>query len=98
MLVFVFVGLKLFRPIRAIAGQWDVGWGRGDGGPGSKGRRPGGPTPFSPFWPGSTPGTLGLVPAPPANGNHPMPGEGGLEVCLLPGGRTPPGPDYIGRL
>ena len=29
-----------------------------------------------------------------ASDGHPIRGEGRLEVCLLPGGRRPPGPEY----
>ena len=47
------------------------------------------------FWSGSTPRALGLI-SPSSNGGHWSPNAGGrLEVCLLPGGRRPPGPDYI---
>ena len=65
-LVFVFVGLKPFRPVRATVELCE-----GVSGPGRNGRRPGEPIPF---WPGSTPSALGLVPTPPANGGHPIPG------------------------
>ena len=41
------------------------------------------------------PSALDLVPTPPANGGYPIPGGGHPipEVCLLPGGRRPPGPE-----
>ena len=71
---FVIVRLNPFRLIWTIASQ---GYGMKDrevtlilGG--KNGRRPGEPIPF---WPGSAPSALGLVPTPPPNGGHPMPGH-----------------------
>ena len=63
----------------------------GDSGPGRNGRRPGEPRPF---WPGSTPSALGLVPTPPANGGHSVPGGGGGDTRPANISLTrPPGPD-----
>ena len=45
--------------------------GATDSGPGRNGRCP---DEAIPFWPGSTPSALGMAPALPANGGHPIPG------------------------
>ena len=66
--LFCFLGLNPFRSSQTIAELWDVGKG-GDIGSGRNGRHPDEPMPF---WPGSTPSALGLVPIPPANGGHPI--------------------------
>ena len=47
-----------------------------------------------PVWPGLTPVQLGwFTPQRPAVVIH----RGRLKVCLLPGGRRPPSPDYVGH-
>ena len=41
--------------------------------------------------------TRRLVRTTPASGGHQLLGVGGLEVRLIPGGRRPSGPCYLGR-
>ena len=86
-----FVGLKPFRPIRTIAGLWDVGK-EGDSDPGEIDA-----TRVNQYQTGQSepPSAHGLVCTPSASDGHPTPGGGGegrLELCLLPGRRRPSGP------
>ena len=94
--LFVFAGLKTFRSAQTIAGLWDVGWGRmGGGGHWSWEKwTSSGLTHTDLAW--VSPSVLMAWFAPQRSAAVTQL-RGRLETCLLPGGRSPPGPDCIER-
>ena len=92
-----FAGWKPFRSAQTITGQWDLGQEGGGSGPGRNGRCRVEPIPICP---GSTPHPkcTGLASNPAGQRRPPNSGRGDtVTICHLPGGRRPPGPDYVVR-